>query len=72
MSIFKKQCPFCNGWDEFQFTAEQMDRYFHEYKTGDKNVQTVFPECTPEEREFLMTGMCRSCQHELFRELEED
>lgn len=34
-------------------TQEQLDRY----ATGNVLVQHAFPGCTPEEREFLMTGI---------------
>lgn len=66
MEGLMKKCPFCGKYDRFDFTPEQVHRYITEYRGRQKPVQVVFPELTPEEREFLITGMCRECQHEVF------
>lgn len=66
MEGLMKKCPFCKKYERFDFTPEQVHRYITEYKHGQKLVQVVFPELSPEEREFLKTGMCRECQHEVF------
>lgn len=66
MEGLMKQCPFCGKYERFDFTPDQIHRYTTEYRDRQKPVQVVFPDLTPEEREFLMTGMCRECQHEVF------
>lgn len=66
MEGLMKQCPFCGKYERFDFTPDQIHRYMTEYRDRQKPVQVVFPDLTPEEREFLMTGMCRECQHEVF------
>lgn len=66
MEGLMKKCPCCGKYERFNFTPEQVHRYITEYKHGQKPVQVVFPELSPEEREFLITGMCRECQHEVF------
>lgn len=66
MEGLMKQCPFCGKWERLDLTPEQMQRYFNRYQHRQEPVQVVFPELSPEEREFLITGMCRECQHEVF------
>ena len=66
MANLNKCCPFCGEWTDFNFTDEQVKRYFTRYANRQEPVQVVFPELSPEEREFLITGMCRKCQHEVF------
>ena len=38
---------------EIDVTDEQLDRYY----SGGESVQNVFPKLTPDEREFIMTGI---------------
>lgn len=66
MAVLGKACPFCGEWTEIHLTEEQLDRYYDEYADRQKPVQVVFPELSAEKREFLITGMCKECQHEVF------
>jgi len=44
-----------NTKEEYSVTVD-ADKYMH-WKNGDGSVQTLFPELTPEQREFLINGL---------------
>lgn len=47
---------------ELDMTIDQWDRYLE----GKEHIQTIFPEYTPEQREFLKTGMTPEEQKQIF------
>lgn len=70
-----KQCPFCGKEYTFEVPAEG----YYEYIMGSliQNAfptlsQNAFPTLSPTEREYLVSGLCDTCQKEIFGEEEED
>lgn len=59
--LIKKSCPFCYRHQQLWFDADK----YQKWKAGEGNVQDIFPECTPDEREFLITGICSECWERL-------
>lgn len=57
----KKSCPFCGRCSTL---TVNVDDYI-DYQNG-MLVQEAFPELSPSDREFLMTGMCKKCQTKIF------
>lgn len=62
-----KQCPFCGKEYTFEVPAEG----YYEYRMGSL-IQNAFPTLSPTEREYLVSGLCDTCQKEIFGEEEED
>lgn len=57
-------CPLCNRKvsKDLNITKNQVFRWLN----NGELVQNVFPDLSPDDREFLMTGMCSNCQPEIF------
>ena len=51
---------------ELNVTESQMDR-FHNRRENGEYVQTIFPNLTSEEREFLLSGITPSEWNEIFK-----
>jgi hypothetical protein len=53
-------CPKCGGVSTVNMTLDQCSEWMRSSKTR-RDVQEIFPEKTPYEREHLITGWCRVC-----------
>ena len=51
-----KACPFCHKRRTKEFDSEGLDKW----RMG-VFVQYAFPNMTPDDREFLITGICEEC-----------
>ena len=56
-------CPQCGK----PHTIEVKSKDYYEYKLG-KHVQEAFPYLSADEREMLLTGLCKKCWDKLFEE----
>lgn len=59
--IVKGMCPWCGAYWHVYMTEEEYDRW----RFGEL-VQNALPNHTPEDREYLISGLCKSCQAEIF------
>ena len=61
--VFHRQCPYCGKeeYKEIGVTAEQIVSWHR-----GTLIQNAMPETSPEEREFLKTGICEECWNVLF------
>ena len=50
---------------ELDITEEQLERFFNRRENGEY-IQTIFPNLTPAEREFILTGVSPKEWEELF------
>lgn len=50
------KCPFCGTDRQKEFDEEQ----YRKYKAG-AYVQDAMPDASPDDREFLITGICPDC-----------
>ena len=55
-------CPCCGGENIVSMTEKQHN----EYTAGYKNIQLIFPEWSPADRELLITGICGNCWKNIF------
>lgn len=63
VAVVKRVCPFCGEVFEIHVPLAG----FEAWQNGEL-VQNAFPELTAENREFLISGMCRDCQEKIFGE----
>jgi hypothetical protein len=63
-------CPKCGGISTVNMTLDQCREWMQPPKTR-RDVQEIFPEKTPYEREHLITGRCRGCIDKMFSACEE-
>ena len=63
MIKLSKQCPFCASMEDYDFdlTYEQIGRW----ECGEL-IQNAMPNLNPAEREVFITGMCYTCQSDIF------
>ena len=61
-------CPNDWGRNEVVMTNSQFCEYERavEDPAHARRVQEIFPDLTPEQREFLMSGLCHDCQEDVF------
>jgi len=55
-----RRCPFCGKHHEQTFNKEELDRGIALRDAG-ALMQDAFPNFSPSQREFLMTGICDAC-----------
>ena len=55
------KCPFCGKVNEITVPTDD----FMDWQCGEL-IQNAMPYLTPENREFLISGMCRECQDKIF------
>lgn len=55
------ECPFCGAVHSVMVDDEQ----YLDWKSGEL-IQNAMPELSPTEREQLISGLCPSCQKEIF------
>lgn len=60
-------CFNCNKTHSFMVSTQQL----HELEKGEKKIQEVLPDFSPEDREMFISGCCPECWIKLFGE-EED
>lgn len=51
-----RKCPFCGTERQNEFDEEQ----YRKYQAG-AYVQDAMPDASPDDREFLITGICPDC-----------
>ena len=69
------RCPNGCGENVVVMTNSQFCEYERavEDPAHARKIQDIFPDFTPEQREFLMTGLCHDCQEMVFgKPMEED
>lgn len=59
-------CPNCNKHTVLEVNVND---YF-DFKEGKKHIQEAFPYLSADEREMLLTGLCKECWDKLFKEEE--
>ena len=55
-----KTCPFCSNKHQIMVDKNDYIAGTEAYRNGAK-IQDAFPSFTPDEREFLKTGICPKC-----------
>ena len=61
--ILETICPWCGKKQKLVFNDERAIAYKQgkiAYEAG-KQIQEAFPSFSPDEREFMMTGICPKC-----------
>lgn len=58
--VFARVCPFCGKEHEMAFNSKAYFEGVEKYNAG-AFVQNAFPSFTPDQREFLLTGICNNC-----------
>lgn len=61
-------CPFCGEDNRVSVTEKEMTgiEKWRGPMSGGPNIQEVMPLLSPAKREILISGMCLSCQKEMF------
>ena len=67
MTITTRRCIGCGK----SHTVEVSEEGYFKWKAG-AFVQDAFPELTPDEREMLISGTCKPCWEELFKNSSEE
>ena len=55
-------CPFCGKVTEIAVDSDAL----YDYRCGGALVQDAFPTLSASERELIKTGMCQTCQDNIF------
>lgn len=59
----KVKCPLCKK----EYTVDNIPRSgFFEWKEGGKHIQDALPELSADDREALITGVCKTCWDNMF------
>lgn len=56
-----RTCPLCGKKHEMSFDREALEAGWTKWKNQDMLIQDAFPSFTPNQREFLLTGICDKC-----------
>ena len=66
--IYKRKCVLDRKEYELEIplTEEEFSICFHAWQNKDLRIQDAFPMLTPEQREFIMTGIVPEKWNELF------
>ena len=59
--IWEAKCPFCKSKSEVVIPIKGYNKW-----VGGVAVQNAFPELSADDRELLITGMCRDCNKKIF------
>ena len=59
-STLARVCPFCGKSHSITVNNDEMEAGSYAIERGVR-IQDAFPTWTPDEREFLMTGICSKC-----------
>jgi hypothetical protein len=73
MVIYTKKCPFTGQMNSMEIPMNQraFDKALKSWKEG-KLIQDSFPNLTPEQREFIKTGITPRMWDEIFSEEEDE
>lgn len=63
-AVLTRKCPFCGKEHSITVTQRSYLDGMNLLKKG-ALMQNAFPSWTPDEREFLMTGICPKCWEEM-------
>lgn len=63
MKITDIECPLCH--DVHDYEVDIQPKQYNEWISG-KLIQDAMPNLSPADRELFVTGMCYSCQAEVF------
>lgn len=69
MSIIRLKitCPFCKNEHEITVNKEKYEKF----KNKQDYIQNIFPELTIDERELLISGVCKDCWNIYMKDDEE-
>ena len=70
MEVLRK-CPICKK-QNLMFLKNDYESALDEFESGALIQHTRLIELPPQERKFLITGMCMKCQRELYGHREEN
>ena len=62
--VFARKCPFCGKEHTMECDSKQYFAGAEKYNARTL-MQNAFPNFTPSQREFLMTGICDRCWSEM-------
>ena len=66
ITFIEKTCPCCKAT-----TLVKVDKVkYDSWKEGNGLIQNIMPEFNPADRETLVTGLCNTCQNDVFEEPE--
>lgn len=57
------QCRMCKKIVYLEAKVSQWEEYHSSHR---RNIQTIFPEFTPGQRELLISGICETCFDNMF------
>ena len=60
MITLNRMCPICGNHHSIDVNKDEYIKGIKLYRSG-LHIQDAFPEFTPSQREFLMTGICDNC-----------
>lgn len=60
----KITCPFCKNVNEITVNKEKYEKF----KNKQDYIQNIFPELTIDERELLISGVCKDCWNIFMKE----
>lgn len=63
---YKVKCCICGTIHELKLDI----RKFNKWNRGEGNIQDIFPELSPEDREMLISQICPKCWDEMFGGME--
>jgi hypothetical protein len=63
-TTLSKECPFCKKTHTMEFDAEALYSGLEKRKAG-MRIQDAFPTFNPDQREFLLSGICSKCWDEM-------
>lgn len=61
-------CPICKERFIFQMTEQQ----YKELEKGEKHIQDILPNFSPEDREMFISGFCPKCWDQIFADEEDE
>ncbi len=62
-----KKCVICHDFVEIEMSAEGYKKYIE-----GALIQDAFPNMRVEDREFLISGICKNCQKDIFDRRDEE
>ena len=66
ITFIEKTCPCCRAT-----TLVKVDKIkYNMWKETKGLIQNIMPELNPTDRETLITGLCSTCQNDVFKEPE--
>lgn len=68
--VIRVNCPFCGQKTYVHLNAEEWEKYERYFIIMERSerpaIQTIFPDMPAEDRDLLISGMCKDCQKETF------